>query len=81
MILWSIGIFLTLLGFACSIFVLVHAFKRSIGTGFMVLCVPFYCLYYAFSQFEHRQKGMILAGYLGCLTLGAFLQGIASRPL
>lgn len=81
MILWSVGILLTLIGFACSIFVLVHAFKRSIGTGFMVLCVPCYNVYYAFSQFEHRQKGFILAGYIGCLTLGGFLQAIATRPI
>lgn len=79
MILMVVASVLTLIGFACSIFVIVHAFGRSIGTGFLVLCVPCYNLYYAFSQFEHPRKGPILAGYLGCLTLGAVLQSIAAR--
>lgn len=73
MIVNALAIALTLVGFASSIFVIVHAFQRSVGTGFMVLCVPCYTVYYAFTQFEHPRKGLILAGYLGCLTLGAFL--------
>lgn len=81
MILWSLGMLLILIGLLCSIFVLLHAFRRSIGTGLMVLCVPCYVLYYAFSQFEHRFKGMIVAGYIGCLTLGTFLEVIAARTV
>lgn len=79
MIVWLIGVVLTLIGFVCSIFVIAHAFRRSVGTGFMVLCVPCYSVYYAFSQFEHRQKGLIVAGYLGCLTLGSFLTSLTGR--
>lgn len=79
MILWSLGMLLILIGFVCSIFVLAHAFRRSVGTGFMVLLVPCYILYYAFSQFEHRFKGLIIAGYIGCFTLGAFFEAIATR--
>ena len=71
----------TVIGFACSIFVIVHAFRRSLGTGFMVLCVPCYSVYYAFTQFEHPRKGMIIAGYLGCLSLGGVLQSVAAGPL
>lgn len=70
---------LTAVGFACSVFVIVHAFRRSLGTGFMVLCVPCYTVYYAFTQFEHPRKGLIVAGYLGCLSLGGVLQAIAAR--
>ncbi len=80
MILLSFGVLLTLIGFMCSVLVIVHAFRRSIGTGFMVLCVPCYNVYYAFSQFEHPRKGAVLLGYLGCLTLGGFLQAAVARP-
>lgn len=80
MILWLFGMVLTLIGFVCSIFVIVHAFRRSVGTGFMVLCIPCYSAYYAFSQFEHRRKGWIIAGYLGCLTLGGFLTSVSAHP-
>jgi len=45
---------------------LVHAFQRSIGTGFIVLLLPIYCVYYGFSQFEHRWKGLVLAGQRYC---------------
>lgn len=80
MILMALGLLLTAVGLVCSIFVLIHAFKRSIGTGVMVLCVPCYTLYYGFSQFEHPRKGLILAGYIGCVTLGGFIQAVAARP-
>ena len=80
MIVYAAGALLTVIGFACSLVVLVHAFRRSLGTGVMVLCVPCYNLYYAFSQFEHPRKGPVLAGYIGCLMLGGFLLSVAGRP-
>jgi hypothetical protein len=78
MILSVLAIVLAALGFACSLFVIVHAFRRSVGTGFMVLFVPFYVVYYSFTQFEHPRKGAILAGFLGCLSLGGVLQSLAA---
>jgi benzodiazapine receptor len=80
MIVYALGLLLTVVGFTCSLFVLVHAFRRSLGTGVMVLCVPCYNVYYAFSQFEHPRKGPLLAAYLGCLALGGFLLSVAARP-
>jgi MFS family permease len=59
----------------CAVLVLVHAFRRSAGTGAMVLLVPAYVLLYAFSQFEHRHKGLVVAGLIGCGTLAAVLFG------
>lgn len=74
------GVLLTLVGLACSTFVVVHAFRRSVGTGMMVLFIPFYVLYYAFSQFEHRRKGLLIAGWLGCLVPGViFVQTAAAQ--
>jgi translocator protein len=80
MILPIIAIALTAVGFGCSVLVIIHAFRRSLGTGFMVLCVPCYAVYYAFTQFEHPRKGAIVSGYVGCLSLGGVLQSVALRP-
>jgi translocator protein len=61
----------------CFVAVLRHAFSRSLGTGFMVLCVPCYNVYYAFSQFEHRRKGLLISGWLGCFGLGLGLRALS----
>jgi benzodiazapine receptor len=53
----------------CAIFIYIHAFQRSVGTGFMVLCIPCYVFYYAFSQFEHEKKGWIVGGLCGAFGL------------
>jgi benzodiazapine receptor len=73
MILSALGLALSAAGFACALLIVLHAFNRSIGTGFMALCIPFYILYYAFSQFEHPRKNLIIAGFMGCLPLGTVL--------
>ncbi len=60
----------------CFVFLLLHAFRRSVGTGFMVLCIPCYNFFYGFSQFEHRRKGLILAGLLAGFVLGIVFRGV-----
>lgn len=65
---------LFLFAFACFLLVLRHAFQRSLGTGVMVLCIPFYPVFYGFSQFEHRHRGIVLAGWLGGFVAAAALQ-------
>ena len=77
MTLVVLGLLFILLSVVCYALVLLHAFQRSVGTGFMVLCVPFYFLFYGFSQFEHRHKGLILAGALGGFVLGVVLRAMA----
>ncbi len=69
-----LGSLLLVVAVGCFLPVLVHAFRRSLGTGVMVLCVPVYTPYYAFSQFEHRFKGPLVAGYLGGFVLGVVLR-------
>lgn len=61
----------------CFLVVVVHAFRRSVGTGVMVLLIPPYHFVYGFSQFEHRFKGPILAGWMGGLVLGLVLRAVA----
>ena len=68
-----------LLGLACALVILVHAFRRSLGTGVMVLLIPAYIVVYAFSQFEHRRKGLLVAGLLSCSVLASVLYGVAAQ--
>jgi translocator protein len=65
-----------LVAVTCFVLILRHAFQRSLGTGFMVLCIPLFPIYYGFAQFEHRQKGPILAG-----AFGGFIVGVVLRQL
>lgn len=58
-------------------FVYAHAFGRSVGTGVMVLGIPFYIFYYAFSQFEHPKKGLIVSSLCGGVGLGIILNTAA----
>jgi hypothetical protein len=71
MALSLVGLLLMLVSVASYLVVLVHAFRRSLGTGVIVLLLPIYNVYYGFSQFEHRMKGLVLAGWLGAGVLGA----------
>lgn len=76
-----LGTLFGLISLICSIFILLHAFRRSTGTGVMVLCIPFFMLYYAFSQFEHRRKDMIVSGWLASLLMAVVLYGSGVQAL
>jgi len=67
-----------LLAVTCFVLMLRHAFQRSLGTGFMVLCIPLFAIYYGFAQFEHRQKGLIVAGTWGGLMVGIVLRTLGT---
>ena len=72
-----LGLVFQLLAVTCFVFVLLHAFQRSVGTGFMVLLNPLQCIHYGFTQFEHRKKGLILAGWMGGFVVGVVLRSLA----
>ncbi len=44
----------------------------------MVLCIPGYILYYAFSQFEHQRKNLIIAALAGGLVLAGALRAVGA---
>ncbi len=67
------GELLCLIALVCAAVIFVHAFRRSVGTGVMVALLPFYVFFYAFSQFEHRRKGWVIAGFCGGLFAGVVL--------
>ncbi|RKG98441.1 hypothetical protein D7V97_33000 [Corallococcus sp. CA053C] len=60
----------------CAVILVMHAFRRSVGTGVMVLLIPCYMLVYAFSQFEHPRKNLIVAGFLASTVLTAVFLGM-----
>ena len=70
-----------LIALVCAFFLVRHAFGRSVGTGLLVLLLPAYVLVYAFGQFEHRRKGLIVAGFVGCSLLAALLLGAGSAQV
>ena len=76
MLLTILGLCFILAAVTCFVLLLRDAFQRSLGTGFMVLLIPGFGLYYGFAQFEHRQKGLILAGAYGLLFLGVVLRTV-----
>ncbi len=69
-----LGVVLQFVAVICWVFIFAHAFQRSLGTGVMVLLIPIYNVVYAFTQFEHRRKGLILAGAIGGLMLSVVLR-------
>lgn len=73
-----LGLFLQLAAVVCWVLIFAHAFRRSLGTGVMVLLIPIYNVVYAVTQFEHRRKGLILAGALGGLVLAVVLRTVGA---
>jgi hypothetical protein len=41
--------------------VVIAAFRESVGTGFLTLCVPFYALYFVFSVSESDTLKLLYA--------------------
>ncbi len=74
MALILVGLTLQLVSVGCWVLIFAHAFQRSLGTGVMVLLIPIYNVVYAFTQFEHRRKGLVLAGAIGALGLSVALR-------
>lgn len=72
-----VGLAFSLAGLVCNIIILVHAFKKSVGTGFLCLCVPCYILYYMFTEFEHENKNLIIAGSLIGGVVGSGLNALS----
>jgi uncharacterized membrane protein HdeD (DUF308 family) len=76
-----LGLVLQLVAVVCWVLIFAHAFQRSLGTGVMVMLIPIYNLVYAFTQFEHRRKGLVLAGAIGGLVLAIVLRTVGTALL
>ncbi len=79
--LLPLAILFGLIALVCAALLLLHAFRRSVGTGVMVLLIPCYVLFYAFSQFEHPRKGLIVAGFVASTVLSAVFLGLGAHGL
>ena len=66
MIFTMLGALFSLVSFVASIFILIDAFQKSVGKGFMVLCIPCYILYYVFGsgEFQHPKRQQIITAWL-----------------
>ena len=58
-----------IVNFIFGIVLLVAAFKRSVGTGFLTLCVPFYIFYFMFAQYQSPKKKMVITVWFVSLVL------------
>ena len=67
----ALTVLASLAALAGWVMVLRHAWARSVGTATLVLLVPGYAPWYAFSQFEHPNKGPVLGAWLGGHGLAA----------
>ncbi|MDY7229181.1 hypothetical protein [Hyalangium rubrum] len=73
-----LGLVCGLIGLVSSIFILIDAFQKSVGKGFMVLCIPCYIIYYIANEFDHPKKQLIITGWaIG--VIGNILVNILSR--
>ncbi|HMK73310.1 MAG TPA: hypothetical protein VK454_08215 [Myxococcaceae bacterium] len=70
------GAFFAVAAALLSIPILVFAFRRSLGTGLMVLLIPFYIFWFAVRHFQHPRKAALVCGWLACLGLAAVLLAV-----
>jgi hypothetical protein len=61
----------------CSVIILIEAFKDEIWKGFVCILCGLYFLYYAFIDFDHEKKWLIVAGSLLGGTLASVFQVLA----
>lgn len=65
-------------GIACSIIILIEAFRDEIWKGLLGLLCGFYLLYYAIFDFEHEWKWPIILGSIGGGSIAAGLFRLAA---
>ena len=66
-------------GFACSIIILIEAFKDAVWKGLVCILCGIYFLYYAIAEFDHDKKWSIVAGSLLGGALAGVFQVMAGR--
>jgi len=73
-ILTVLGFALIIVGFVCSVIVLIDAFQSEIWKGVLYLICSLYGLYYMFVEFDHERKWQIIAGaFIGSIGGWVFL--------
>lgn len=70
------GAFFAVAAVLLSVPIIAFAFRRSLGTGLMVLLIPFYVFWFAVKHFQHPRKAILVCGWLACLGLAAVLLAV-----
>lgn len=70
------GAFFAIAAGALSLPILRFAFSRSLGTGLMVLLIPFYVFWFAVKHFQHQRKVALVCSWFACLGLSAVLLAV-----
>lgn len=75
-----LGILFGLAGFVCGIIILIDAFKSEWWKGLLCLVTcGLYMLYYAFVEFKHEKKWLIVAIWLLGGSIGAGLRTMGAQ--
>jgi hypothetical protein len=70
-----LSMLLSLGGMVCGIIILIEAFKSAVWKGILCLVTcGLYMLYFAFAEFTHDKKWMIIGGWLGAGILSGILR-------
>lgn len=72
---WT-GAFFAVAAAVLSLPILLFAFRRSVGTGLMVLLIPFYVFWFAVKHFQHPRKVALVCSWLCCLGLAVVLLAV-----
>jgi len=70
------GAFFAVAAVLLSAPMVIFAFRRSLGTGLMVLLIPFYVFWFAVKHFQHPRKAALVCGWLACLGLASALLAV-----
>ncbi len=65
-----IGYLFILIGFVASIVILIDAFKNAVWKGILGFFCGLYLLYYAFTEFTHEKKMLIIGAMIGGYVIG-----------
>jgi hypothetical protein len=74
-----VGAILSILGLVGGIWVLIDAFKVSVGQGFLTLCIPCYVFYFLFAVSQNPQK-MIQLALIVAGMVGGGINGYTQQP-
>ena len=61
-----------------TVFILINAFQKSVGTGFMVLCIPCYLLYYLHTEYDGDNKELWMGILYGGIVLNLVMRLMAA---
>lgn len=71
----GLGLVGAVISVVCMILILIDAFQDELWKGLVALLCGVYMLYYAFAEFEHEHKWLIVLGWIGGSLMSYFTVG------